>query len=69
MKTILKMENVKKSFGSGHNEIQALKGIDLAVNQGNLFQLLVHPVQEKVHFSQLQVVYKVRLLGIFQSMA
>ena len=22
MKTILKMENVKKSFGSGHNEIQ-----------------------------------------------
>ena len=34
MKTILKMENVKKSFGSGHNEIQALKGIDLAVNQG-----------------------------------
>ena len=33
MKTILKMENVKKSFGSGHNEIQALKGIDLAVNQ------------------------------------
>ena len=69
MKTILKMENVKKSFGSGHNEIQALKGIDLAVNQGEFVSLLVPPVQAKVHFSQLQVVYKVQLLGTFQSMA
>ena len=40
MKTILKMENVKKSFGSGHNEIQALKGIDLAVNQGEFVSII-----------------------------
>ncbi|MDT2857848.1 ABC transporter ATP-binding protein [Lactococcus lactis] len=40
MKTILKMENVKKSFGSGHNEIQALKGIDLAVNQGEVVSII-----------------------------
>ena len=40
MKTILKMENVKKSFGSGHNEIQALKGIDLAVNQGKFVSII-----------------------------
>lgn len=40
MKTILKMENVKKSFGSGHNDIQALKGIDLAVNQGEFVSII-----------------------------
>jgi putative ABC transport system ATP-binding protein len=40
MTTILKMENVKKSFGSGHNEIQALKGIDLAVNQGEFVSII-----------------------------
>ena len=40
MKTILKMENVKKSFGSGHNEIQALKGSDLAVNQGEFVSII-----------------------------
>lgn len=40
MKTILKMENVKKTFGSGHNEIQALKGIDLAVNQGEFVSII-----------------------------
>ncbi len=40
MKAILKMENVKKSFGSGHNEIQALKGIDLAVNQGEFVSII-----------------------------
>lgn len=40
MKTILKMENVKKSFGSGHNEIQALKGIDLAVKQGEFVSII-----------------------------
>ena len=40
MKTILKMENVKKSFSSGHNEIQALKGIDLAVNQGEFVSII-----------------------------
>ncbi|CDI46096.1 ABC transporter ATP-binding protein [Lactococcus lactis subsp. lactis Dephy 1] len=40
MKTILKMENVKKSFGSGHNEIQALKGIYLAVNQGEFVSII-----------------------------
>lgn len=40
MKTILKMENVKKSFGSCHNEIQALKGIDLAVNQGEFVSII-----------------------------
>ena len=40
MKTILKMENVKKSFGSGHNEIQALKGIHLAVNQGEFVSII-----------------------------
>ena len=40
MKTILKMENVKKSFGSGHNEIQALKGIDLAVNKGEFVSII-----------------------------
>ncbi|MBS7067573.1 MAG: ABC transporter ATP-binding protein [Lactococcus lactis] len=40
MKTMLKMENVKKSFGSGHNEIQALKGIDLAVNQGEFVSII-----------------------------
>ncbi|NEX57313.1 ATP-binding cassette domain-containing protein [Lactococcus lactis] len=40
MKKILKMENVKKSFGSGHNEIQALKGIDLAVNQGEFVSII-----------------------------
>ena len=40
MKTILKMENVKKSFGSGHNEIQPLKGIDLAVNQGEFVSII-----------------------------
>lgn len=40
MKTILKMENVKKSFGSGHNEIRALKGIDLAVNQGEFVSII-----------------------------
>ncbi|MCT0056023.1 ABC transporter ATP-binding protein [Lactococcus lactis subsp. lactis] len=40
MKTILKMENVKKSFGSGHNEIQALKGIVLAVNQGEFVSII-----------------------------
>lgn len=40
MKTILKMENVKKSFDSGHNEIQALKGIDLAVNQGEFVSII-----------------------------
>lgn len=40
MKTILKMENVKKSFGSGHNEIQVLKGIDLAVNQGEFVSII-----------------------------
>ena len=40
MKTILKMENVKKSFGSGHNAIQALKGIDLAVNQGEFVSII-----------------------------
>lgn len=40
MKTILKMENVKKSFGSGYNEIQALKGIDLAVNQGEFVSII-----------------------------
>ena len=40
MKTILKMENVKKSFGSGHNEIQALKVIDLAVNQGEFVSII-----------------------------
>lgn len=40
MKTILKMDNVKKSFGSGHNEIQALKGIDLAVNQGEFVSII-----------------------------
>ena len=34
------MENVKKSFGSGHNEIQALKGIDLAVNQGEFVSII-----------------------------
>ncbi|WP_276870046.1 ABC transporter ATP-binding protein [Lactococcus taiwanensis] len=40
MTTILKMENVKKSFGSGHNEIQALKGIDLAVKQGEFVSII-----------------------------
>ena len=40
MKTILKMDNVKKSFGRGHNEIQALKGIDLAVNQGEFVSII-----------------------------
>lgn len=40
MKTILKMENVKKSFGSGHNEIQALKGINLEVNQGEFVSII-----------------------------
>lgn len=40
MKTILKMENVKNLFGSGHNEIQALKGIDLAVNQGEFVSII-----------------------------
>ena len=42
MKAILKMDNITKSFGSGHNKIQALKGINLEVNQGEfVFQLLV----------------------------
>lgn len=40
MTTILKMENVKKSFGSGHNEIHALKGIDLAVKQGEFVSII-----------------------------
>ena len=40
MKTILKMDNVKKIFGSGHNEIQALKGINLEVNQGEFVSII-----------------------------
>lgn len=40
MKTILKMDNVKKIFGSGHDEIQALKGINLEVNQGEFVSII-----------------------------
>ncbi|MCT0465713.1 ABC transporter ATP-binding protein [Lactococcus cremoris] len=40
MKAILKMDNITKSFGSGHNKIQALKGINLEVNQGEFFSII-----------------------------
>ena len=34
------MDNITKSFGSGHNKIQALKGINLEVNQGEFFSII-----------------------------
>ena len=40
MKAILKMDNITKSFGSGHNKIQALKGINLEVNQGEFVSII-----------------------------
>ena len=39
MKAILKMDNITKSFGNGHNKIQALKGINLEVNQGEFVSI------------------------------
>lgn len=40
MKTILKMENITKNFGSGHTEIKALKGISLDVKQGEFVSII-----------------------------
>ena len=40
MKAILKMDNITKSFGSGHNKIHALKGINLEVNQGEFVSII-----------------------------
>ncbi|BDE08861.1 MAG: ABC transporter ATP-binding protein [Lactococcus cremoris] len=40
MKAILKMDNITKSFGNGHNKIQALKGINLEVNQGEFVSII-----------------------------
>ena len=34
------MDNITKSFGSGHNKIQALKGINLEVNQGEFVSII-----------------------------
>lgn len=33
------MDNITKSFGNGHNKIQALKGINLEVNQGEFVSI------------------------------
>ena len=34
------MDNITKSFGNGHNKIQALKGINLEVNQGEFVSII-----------------------------
>jgi len=40
MAEILKVEGLNKTFGSGHLAVEALKGIDLTVNAGDLVALL-----------------------------
>jgi putative ABC transport system ATP-binding protein len=40
MTEILKVEGLTKTFGSGHLAVEALKGIDLTVNAGDLVALL-----------------------------
>jgi putative ABC transport system ATP-binding protein len=40
MAEILKVEGLSKTFGSGHLAVEALKGIDLTVNAGDLVALL-----------------------------
>lgn len=40
MKAILTMDNITKSFGSGHTKIEALKGINLNVVQGEFVSII-----------------------------
>ncbi len=40
MAAVLKVENLKKTYGSGRLAVEALKGIDLTVNAGDLVALL-----------------------------
>ena len=35
---IVRIENVVKSYGEGNSRVDALKGINLSIQQGNLFQ-------------------------------
>ncbi len=48
MKNILTMKNIVKTFGSGHTEVTALKGINFNVKQENLSASSVPLVQERV---------------------
>ncbi|MQW22856.1 MULTISPECIES: ABC transporter ATP-binding protein [unclassified Lactococcus] len=40
MKNILEMKQVVKSFGQGHTEVQALKGIDITVKEGEFVSII-----------------------------
>ncbi|WP_265457761.1 ABC transporter ATP-binding protein [Enterococcus sp. HY326] len=40
MMAILEMENIKKSFGSGHTAVEALKGIDFKVEKGEFVSII-----------------------------
>ncbi|EMF0403962.1 ABC transporter ATP-binding protein [Enterococcus hirae] len=40
MKNILTMKNIVKTFGSGHTEVTALKGINFNVKQGEFFSII-----------------------------
>ncbi len=40
MKNILTMKNIVKTFGSGHTEVTALKGINFNVKQGEFVSII-----------------------------
>lgn len=37
---LIKLENIKKEFGSNDNKVEALKGIDLEINRGELIAII-----------------------------
>lgn len=50
-KSFLKISGIRKSFGSGENRTEVLKGIDFEVARGSSVCCSDHPDRENPHFS------------------
>ena len=46
---MIEIKNVYKIYHMGKEKVAALDGVSLSIKKGNLYQLLVIPVQENLH--------------------